>query len=95
MTTNLFVIANIKQLRTGGSFRILLLFPRKSLGVGVLNSAIFNSFHNRVEFGTILEGLRNFGRGGVEPPNLPHPRYATGGYTRRLVGTAEIKELPF
>ena len=30
-------------------------------GAGVLNSAIFNSFHNRVEFGTILEGLRNFG----------------------------------
>jgi len=26
MTTNLFVIANVKQLRTGGSFRILLLF---------------------------------------------------------------------
>jgi hypothetical protein len=24
MTTNLFVIANVKQLQTGGSFRILL-----------------------------------------------------------------------
>ena len=32
-----------------------------SLGAGILNSAIFNSFHNRVEFGTILEGLWNFG----------------------------------
>jgi len=41
MTTNLFVIVNIKQLRTGGSFRILLPFFRKSWGVGVLNSAIF------------------------------------------------------
>jgi len=61
MTTNLFVIANVKQLRSGGRFRILLPFSRKSWGVGVLNSAIFNSFHNRVEFGTILEGLRNFG----------------------------------
>ena len=71
MTTNLFVIANVKQLRTGGSFRILLPFFRTSLGVGFLNSAIFNSFHNRVEFGTILEGLRNFGGGGVEPPNHP------------------------
>ena len=50
MTTNLFVIANVKQLRTGGSFRILLPFFWTSLGVGVLNSAIFNSFHNRVEF---------------------------------------------
>ena len=27
MTTNLFVIAKVKQLRTGGSFRILRLFP--------------------------------------------------------------------
>jgi len=61
VTTNLFVIANVKQLRTGGSFRILLAFCQTSLCVGVLNSAIFNSFHNRVEFGTILEGLRNFG----------------------------------
>ena len=68
MKTNLFVIANVKQLRTGGSFRILLPFFRTSWGVGVLNSAIFNSFQNRVEFGTILEGLRNFGGEGVEHP---------------------------
>ena len=65
-TTNLFVIANVKQLRTGGSFGILLpLF-------GVLNSAIFNIFHNRVLFGTILEGLRNFGGGGLNTPT-PSP----------------------
>ena len=63
MTTNLFVIANVKQLRTGGRFRILLPFFRTSWGADVLNSAIFNSFNNRVEFGKILEGLRNFGRG--------------------------------
>ena len=37
-------------------------------GVGILNSAIFNSLHNRVEFGTILEGLRNIGGGGVNTP---------------------------
>ena len=74
MTTNLFVIANVKQLRTDGSFRILLPFFRTSWGVGVLNSALFNSFHNRVDFGTILEGLRNLGGG---PPNTPR-RYATG-----------------
>jgi len=66
VTTNLFVIANVKQLRTGGSFRILLpFFSRTSWGVGVLNSAIFNIFHNRFEFGTILQGLGNFGGGGV------------------------------
>jgi len=72
VTTNLFVIANVKQLRTGGIFRILLPFYQTSWGVGVLNSAIFNSFHNRVEFGTILEGLRNF-EGGLLPTPPPHP----------------------
>ena len=65
MTTNLFVIASVKQLRTVDNFRILLSFFRTSWGVGVLNSAIFNSFHNRVEFGMILEGLGNFGGRGV------------------------------
>ena len=64
MTTNLFVIDNVKQLRTGGSFRILLPFFRTSWCVGFLNSAIFNSFHNRVVFGTILEDILNFGGGG-------------------------------
>ena len=78
MTTNLFVIANVKQLRTGGSCRILLPFCLTYWGVGVLNSAIFNSFHNRVEFGTILEGLRNFGGvGGLTPPPPTSRRYAT------------------
>jgi len=67
MIINLFFIANVKQLRIGCSFRILLPLFRTSWSVGVLNSAIFNSFHNRVEFGTILEGLRNFRAGGVEP----------------------------
>ena len=76
MTTNLFVIANVKQFRTGGSFRILLPFFRISWGVGILTSAIFNSIHSRLEFDTILEGLQNFrGGGGFEPPL---PWYATG-----------------
>jgi len=64
MTTILFVIDNVKQLRTDGSFRILLPFFRTSWSVGVLNSAVFNIFHNRAEFGTILDGLRNFEGGG-------------------------------
>ena len=74
MTTNLSVIANVKQLRTGGSFSNFTVFFSEHLGgVGVLNSAIFNSFHNRVEIGTILEGLQNFGGGGVDPlpPDTP------------------------
>ena len=51
---------------------MLLPFFRTSWGVGVLNSATFNSFHNRVEFfGTILEGFRNFGGGGVWTPQPP------------------------
>ena len=76
MTTNLFVIDNVKQLRTDGSFRILLPLFQTSWGVGVLTSAIFNSLHNRVEFGTILEGFRNFGAGGgVEHPNPPSVRH--------------------
>ena len=69
MTTNLFVIANVKQLRTDGSFRIILPFLRTFWDVGVLNSAIFNSFHNRVDFGTFSECLRNFGEGGLNPLN--------------------------
>jgi hypothetical protein len=39
ITTNLFVIANVKQLRNG-SFRILLPFFQISWGAGVPNSAI-------------------------------------------------------
>jgi len=76
MTTNLFVIANVTRLRTDDSFRILLPFFRTSWGVGVLTSAIFNTFHNRVEFGTILVDLRNFGGGGVESLN-PSPLLGT------------------
>jgi len=86
MKRNLFIIANVKQLRTDGSFRILLLSFRTSWDVGFLNSAICNSFHNRVEFGTILEGLRNFGGEGVDPPNLPPlgtplPHITTSSFT--------------
>ena len=85
MTTNLYVIANVKQLRTDGSFRILLPFFRTSRCVDILNSAIFNSVHIRVEFGTILEGLRNFGGGGcLNTPKPTPPRYATeSGNVRR------------
>jgi len=70
MTTNLFVIANIKELRTDGSFRILLpFFFRTSRGVGVLNSAILNSFQNWVwhDFGRPSE----FQGGGLNAPNTP------------------------
>jgi len=80
MTTNLFVIANVKQLRTGESFRILLPFFRASWDVGVLNSVILNSFHNRVEFDTILTafGISGGGQCVWTPPtnHPPLPQYA-------------------
>ena len=73
MTTNLFVIVKVKQLQTGGSFRILLPFSRTSWGVGILNSAIFNSFHNWVEFGTIWRAFGILGGGGLKPlPSVHH-----------------------
>ena len=81
MTANLFVIANVEKIENLGSFRILLPFFRTSWGVGILNSAIFNSFHNRAEFGTIFEGLRNFFVGG----SVSHCRVA--GY--KLVDDVE------
>ena len=95
MTTNLSVIANVKHLRTGGSFRILLpFFPLISWSVGVLNSAVFNSFHNRVEFGTILVGLRNYGgRGFLNPPPQTNP-LGTPLVTLNKVWNRECKFLP-
>jgi hypothetical protein len=41
MTTNLFVIVYVKQLRTEVVLEFYCLFFRTSWGVGVLNSAIF------------------------------------------------------
>ena len=40
MTTNLFVVANVKQLRTKAVLEFYCLFFGTSWGVGVLNSAI-------------------------------------------------------
>ena len=77
MTTNLFVIDNVKQLRTGGSFRILLPFFRTSWGVGVLNSTILNSFKIGLSLARFWRAFGISGGGGVEPPQTA-PRYATG-----------------
>ena len=80
MTTNLFVIANVKQLRTYVVLEFYCLFFRISLCVGVTNTAIINSFHNRVEFSTILE-FRGGGR--LEPPKPP-PRYASHPFVAHI-----------
>jgi len=72
MTTNLFVIANVKQLRTYLVLEFCCLFFPKFWGVGILNSAIFNSFF------TIGLSLARFwrafgisGGGGFEPLQTP------------------------
>jgi len=91
MTNNLFAIVNVKQMRTGGSFRILLPFFQTFWGVGVLNSTIFNGFHNQVKFDTILEGLGNFGGGeGLNLPNHPSVRHCLGKW---LCALNEFKAL--
>jgi len=78
MKTNLFVIANPKQLRTGGSFRILLpFFFRIFWSVGVLNSAIFKFSQSGWVWHDFGRVFRISGGGGGEHPKPP-PRYATG-----------------
>ena len=78
MTTILFVIVNVKQLWTGGSFRILLPFFRTSWGAGVLSSAIFKlirmlelntkHFPLGLQSGLTLSNFRDVG-GGFELRN--------------------------
>ena len=70
MTTNLFVIANVKKLRTGGSFRILLPFSKH---LGVFASSI-QQFSTVFTIGLSLALFwRAFGisGGGSEPPKPP------------------------
>jgi len=64
MTTNLSVTANVKQLRTVGSFRILLPFFRTSWCVGVLNSAILTVFTIRLILARFWRGFGIWGGGG-------------------------------
>ena len=75
MTTNLFVIANVKQLQTQVVLEFYCIFSEYT---GVLASQIqqfLTVFTNWVEFGMILEGLRNFGGGGLNNPNPPSVRH--------------------
>ena len=75
MTTNLFVIVNVKQLRTYVVLEFYCLFS-EHLGVGVLNSAIcLTVFTIRLSLARLLEGLRNFGWGGFQHPNPPSVRH--------------------
>ena len=75
MTTSLFAIANVKQLRTYVVLEFYCLF-RTSWCVGVLNSAFFlNSFHNRVECGTIFWRTFGISGGGLNTRNPPWVRH--------------------
>ena len=69
MTTNLFVIANVKQLRTDSNFRILLPFFRTSWCVGVLNSAIFKFSQSGWVWHDFWGPSEFRGRGGLNTPN--------------------------
>jgi len=92
MKTNLFVIANVKQLLTGGSFRILPSFFWTSWGGGILNSAIFNSFQIGLSlawFGGPLE----FRGGGLNLQNHPS-RYVTTHMFCAAVKISEEKVIP-
>ena len=97
MTTNLFVIVNVKQLRTGGSFRILLPFSLTSWRVGVLNSATFKlirmlkwntkHFPPNLQSGLTLSNFRYVG-GGFEHPK--HPPLGTLLSTATFVNTDKV-----
>ena len=71
MTTNLFFIANVKQLRTGGNFRILLPFFSEHLGV------LASKIQQFLTVFTIWLSLARFWRtfgisgGGLNPPGTP------------------------
>ena len=73
MTTNLFAIANVKQLWTYVVLEFYcLFFPNVLVCWRPKFSNFFNGFHNRVEFGTIF--WRAFGISeGVWTPE-PHPQ---------------------
>ena len=60
MTTNLFVIANVKQLWTLVVLVLYFPFFQTHFSVCALNSAIFKTFHIHVDFGKILEEIRIF-----------------------------------
>ena len=84
MTTNLFAIANVKQLRTR-QLQNFTAFFSNILGCWRPKfSNFFNSFHNRGEFGTILGGPSEFRGRGVEAPKPPSVRHCHQAVTQKL-----------
>ena len=74
MTTNLFVIANVKQLRTGCSFRILLPF---SPNIWVCWRPKFSNFEHFSQSGCVWHDFggssefREEGLNTLTPPHTP------------------------
>jgi len=68
MTINLFVIANIKQLRTDGSFRIVLPFFRTSWSVGVLIQQFLTVFTIWLSLARFWRAFGISGGRGLTPP---------------------------
>ena len=71
MTPNLFVIANVKQLRTNSSFRVLLPFFQTSWCVGILFLTVFTIELSLAQF------WRAFGISGEFERPKPPPQYTT------------------
>ena len=81
IATNLFAIANVNQLRTYVVLEFYCLFFRTSWCVRIINSAIFlNSFHKRVEFGTIFWRAFGISGGGFDHPKPPLGTPLLGSY---------------
>ena len=76
-----------------GTCKKMVFYFCHSGGVGILNSAIFNSFHNWVQFGMILEGLRNFGGGVNTPPPVCH--WLSGLISDPVPGRFKSEELSY
>ena len=79
MTTNLFAIVNVKQLLTYVVLEFYcLFFPNILVCWRPKFRNFLNSFHNRVEFGTIFwRAFGISGGGGFEHRNPTPPGYAT------------------
>ena len=78
MTTNLFAIANVKQLRTYVVLEFYCLFSPTSWCVGILNSAIFLTvFTIGLSLARFFVGPSEFRGGVLNTPNPPSVRHCS------------------
>jgi len=77
MATNLFVVANVKQLRTDSSFRILLHFSEHLVLLASQIQQFLTVFKIGLSLARFCRAFRNFGGGGgcwnpQTPPSVRH-----------------------